>query len=496
MNIPRSILRLALLLSCFFSISICLAQSDPAPAHSGGPGSAQSDYLLDATRIDPAAADSTIASALRTIQPVVIEKTIKTLVGFGTRSTLSSMEKSLPEGQGINAAAEWIVAQFEQISRQCGGCLEVHRDTFTEPAGARIPEPTTIANIYAVLRGSDPVQAKRMVLVTGHYDSRNTNVLDARGTAPGANDDASGVAVSLECARALSKLHLPATVVFVAVAGEEQGLNGSSHLAKLARSEGWQLEAVLNNDIVGGNTTPEAKLQLKDRVRVFSEGVPVAATPEQARRIRALGEENDSPSRQLARAIADSALTYFPAAGGPFAPFLVSRPDRYLRGGDHTSFNREGFAAVRFTEWREDYNHQHQNVVIQPSGSSDPVLGDLIQFVDFNYVANVARLNAATLATLASAPGEPQKVTIDTQKLDNSTTLRWDAPEGAPKGTLYQVVWRETTSPDWQYTLPLVVPIGANGSPAPLNLPISKDNVVFGVRSVDAAGHRSLVVVP
>jgi hypothetical protein len=483
MNLPRSVL--------FYTLALFVTAV--ATPHC----EAQPDFKIDAGAANPATPDPAIEQALRTIQPQRIHQIIDTLVNFGTRNTLSSMETGLPKGEGVSAAADWIAGQFEQISRDCGGCLEVHRDTFTEPVGDRIPQPTTITNLYAVLRGSDPVQGKRMVLVTGHYDSRISNVLDARNPAPGANDDASGVAVSLECARALSKLHLPATLVFVAVAGEEQGLNGSAHLAKLAKSEGWQLEAVLNNDIVGGNTTPGDALQLKDRVRVFSEGVPAAATPDQERRIRAIGKEHDSPSRELARAVADTARTYFSSpTAEPFSAFLVFRPDRYLRGGDHTSFNREGFAAVRFTEWREDYNHQHQNVVIPPSGSSDPVLGDLIQFVDFNYVANVARLNAATLATLASAPGEPQKVSIDTQKLDNSTTLRWDAPEGASNGILYQVVWRETTSADWQYTLALVAPIGANGSPAPLNLPISKDNVVFGVRSVDAAGHRSLVVVP
>jgi hypothetical protein len=480
MNLPRSIPRLGLLLAPFFCA---------AALH------AQPDFLVNAAPIAPAAPDLTIARALQTIQPAHIEETIKALVGFGTRNTLSSMETDLPPGQGINAAADWIAAKFEQISQGCGGCLEVHRDTFTEPAGDRIPQPTTITNIYAILRGADPTQAKRMVLVTGHYDSRNTNVLDAHSAAPGANDDASGVAVSLECARALSTLHLPATVVFVAVAGEEQGLNGSSHLAKLARSEDWQLEAVLNNDIVGGNTTPGDSLQLKDRVRVFSEGVPLAATPEQARRIRALGEENDSPSRELARAVADTARTYFPtASSSPFSAFLVSRPDRYLRGGDHISFNREGYAAVRFTEWREDFNHQHQNIVLPPPGSSDPILGDLIQFVDINYVANVVRLNAATLATLASSPGEPAKVAMVTKKLDNGSTLQWEAPAGAAASVHYELLWRETTATDWQF-VQAVAP-QADGTPITATVPISKDNVIFGVRAVDAAGHRSLVVVP
>jgi Peptidase family M28 len=492
MRFPVSIPRLCTRLSPRFGLTLALPLCCLA-AH------AQPDFQLKTTAVAPATPDPAIARALQTIQPVHIEETIKTLVGFGTRSTLSSVESDLPPGQGINAAANWIAAQFEQISHDCGGCLEVHRDTFTEPAGtelnSRIPQPTTITNIYAILRGADPIQAKRMVLVTGHYDSRNTNVLDAHGAAPGANDDASGVAVSLECARALSKLHLPATVVFVAVAGEEQGLNGSSHLAKLASSQGWQLEAVLNNDIVGGNTTPGDTLQLKDRVRVFSEGVPLAATPEQARRIRALGEENDSPSRELARAVADTAHAYFPAdSGSPFFAFLVARPDRYLRGGDHISFNREGYAAVRFTEWREDFNHQHQNIVLPPAGSTDPILGDLIQFVDFNYVANVARLNAAALATLASSPGEPVKVAILAKRLDNESTLQWEAPAGAGVNIHYELLWRETTAPDWQF-IQSVAPQAAS-SPLTATVPISKDNVILGVRAVDAAGHRSLAVVP
>jgi len=464
-------------------------------------GRSQPDFQLNANPLAPETPDPAIARALQAVQPTRIEQTIKTLVGFGTRSTLSSLfsnsEPGLPPGQGINAAGDWIAAQFAEISQECGGCLEIHRDSFIEPVGQRVPQPTPITNVYAILRGRDPVQARRMVLVMGHYDSRNTDVLDARGASPGANDDASGVAVTLECARALSKLRFPATLVFAIVAGEEQGLYGSSHLAKLARSEGWQIEAVLSNDIVGGNTTPGDTLQLKDRVRVFSEGIPAAATPEQIRRIRALGEENDSPSRQLARAVADTARAYFPAAcGSPFAAFLVFRPDRYLRGGDHLSFNQEGFAAVRFTEWREDYNHQHQNVVRPAAGSTDPILGDLPEFIDFNYVANVARLNAATMATLASSPGEPAKVAMLTDKLENGATLRWQPPAGA-KVDHYEIVWRETSAPEWQF-VQNVKPAAkeASDQSVAFTVPVSKDNVVFGVRAVDAEGHRSLTVVP
>ena len=466
-----------------------------------GAAIAQPDYALHATAVGPAPVDPAISRALTAIKPQQIEETIKTLVGFGTRSTLSSMETDLPPGQGINAAADWIAGQFDAISKECGGCLEVKRDTFTaDPASGapwarRIPKPTTITNVYAILRGTDPAQAKRMVLVTGHYDSRNSSNNDDHGAAPGANDDASGVAVSLECARALSKLKFPGTIVFVAVAGEEQGLVGSGHLAKLAKDEGWGLEAALNNDIVGGNTTPGDTFQLKDRVRVFSEGVPQAATPEEARAIRALGKENDSPSRELARAIAETAHTYLSHAGAakPFAASLVDRPDRYLRGGDHSSFNHEGFAAVRFTEWREDYNHQHQNIVMPPAGSNDPILGDLIRFVDFSYVAQVARLNAATLATLAFAPSEPQKLTIVNKMTENGSTLTWEPPVGGGVAH-YEVLWRETTASNWQY----VKRVAATAAewPVTVSLPVSKDNVIFGVRAVDAKGHRGLVVVP
>lgn len=458
---------------------------------------AQPDFQRYGKPLAPAPADPSIVKAIGVIDPSRIEQTIHTLVGFVTRNTLSSMETSLPPGEGINAAADWIASQFEQISQGCGGCLDVKRDTFvadpTNAAGTpwanRIPQPTRITNIYAILRGSDPAQSRRMVLVTGHYDSRSLNVLDARSASPGANDDASGAAVSLECARALSTLHFPATVVFATVAGEEQGLVGSAHLANLAREEGWQLEAVLNNDIVGGNTTPGDMLQLKDRVRVFSEGVPLAAPPEQIRRIRGLGEENDSPSRQLARAIAGVARTYFASSPESFTAFLVNRPDRFGRGGDHTSFNREGFPAVRFTEWREDYNHQHQDVAMPSSGSTEPVLGDLQQFVDFKYVAKVARLNAAVLATLAASPGIPEKVTIEAR---TGTTLRWQNSPG--KADHYEVVWRETTAPDWQYVENVATPPA--GGTAVITLPVSPDNVDFAVRAVDAAGHRGLPVVP
>jgi len=427
--------------------------------------------------IHPAKPDPAISKALAGINPGEIENTIKTLVAFHTRSTLSSME-NLPPGQGINAAADWIEAEFKRTAAECGGCLEVARDVFTEEPKYRIPKPTTLTNVYAILRGSDPAQAKRMYLVTGHYDSRNTDVLDARGEAPGANDDASGVAVSLACARALSKLKPASTLVFVAVAGEEQGLLGSHHLAALAKSNGWQLEGVLNNDIVGGNTTPGDPLQDKSVVRVFSEGIPTAATAEQAKQLDSLGYASDSPSRELARAVLEASIAY----SARFRAVLEFRRDRFLRGGDHTSFNQEGFAAVRFTEWREDFDHQHQNLRTE----NGVEYGDLLKFVDFGYVTQVARLNAATLAILAASPPPPTNPQLLTTNLDNNTSIEWESD--APAGTQYEVVWRELSAPQWERSV-----IVADRK---VTLPVSKDNVIFGVRSVDPAGHRSLTVVP
>jgi hypothetical protein len=442
---------------------------------------------IEAAPLDPA-----IQAALGQISARQIRRTIEKLVSFHNRNTLSSMDTGLPAGQGVTAAADWIAQQFVDYSADCGGCLEVKRDTFTQeaepPPQGRIPQPTTITNVYAVLRGTDPKEAARMILVTGHYDSRNSDTMNTKDAAPGANDDASGVAVSLECARVLSRLKLPATLVFVAVAGEEQGLNGSRHLARLAKSEGWRLEGVLNNDIVGGNTTPGDTLQDKSQVRVFSEGIPATATPDEVKRITALGLESDSPSRELARAIADVGRSYQRAT--PFHPELIFRRDRYLRGGDHSSFNQEGFPAVRFTEWREDFNHQHQDVRVE----NGVQYGDLLQFVDFDYVANVARLNAATMATLAAAPPPPEKVRIVTKGLDNGSTLHWTAGAGAAAGTGYEIVWRETQAPDWQRSVPAKTQ--SDGDTFSVTVPVSKDNVILGVRSIDAAGHRSVAVTP
>jgi acetylornithine deacetylase/succinyl-diaminopimelate desuccinylase-like protein len=424
------------------------------------------------------AVDGRIVTALRAVSAERIRANIEKLVSFGTRSTLAAQDPAaIASGRGIGAAREWIKSEFERYAKDCGGCLEVKTDSFTEPAAERIPQPTEITNVYAVLKGINPENAKRIVLVTGHYDSRNSDTLDVKGDAPGANDDGSGTAVSLECARVLSKLKFPATIIFLTVAGEEQGLNGSKHFAKMAKEQGWNVEAVLNNDIVGGDKSAE---QDHSVVRVFSEGLPAAAAEPDIRRIRGLGGENDSASRELARYVAEVGRAY--DAG--VKPMLVFRLDRYLRGGDHYSFNQQGFAAVRFTEFREDFHHQHQNV----RSENGVEYGDLPKFVDFDYVARVTRLNAATLASLASGPAPPANVHLLTKDLENDSTLTWESlPGGLAAG--YEVVWRATTSPDWEHEEKV-------GNATRATLKLSKDNVIFAVRAVDAQGHRSLPVVP
>lgn len=423
-------------------------------------------------------ADPQIQSALRQISAQRIQANIEKLVSFGTRSTISAQDvQAIASGHGIGAAREWIKSEFEHYSKDCGGCLEVKEDTFTQEPADRIPKATQLTNVYAVLKGADPENSKRIVLVTGHYDSRNSDTLDVNGDAPGANDDGSGTAVSLECARVLSKLKFPATIIFLTVAGEEQGLNGSRHFAKLAKDEGWDIEAVLNNDIVGGDKSPEQDHLV---VRVFSEGLPAAATDLDIRRIRGLGGENDSESRQLARYIAEVGRSYEPGV----KPTLIFRLDRYLRGGDHSSFNQQGFAAVRFTEFREDFHHQHQNVRTE----NGIEYGDLPKFVDYDYVAAVARLNAATLASLALAPAPPGNVHLLTKDLENDSTLTWTPSPGGLAAD-YEVLWRRTTSPEWEH-------VQKFGNVNRATLKFSKDNVIFAVRAVGRDGQPSLPVVP
>jgi hypothetical protein len=337
-----------------------------------------------------------------------------------------------------------------------------------------------LTNIVATLKGTQPESAARVYVVSGHYDSMCGMATDSRCDAPGANDDASGTAAVLEMARVMAKYQFDATIVFMTVPGEEQGLLGATYFAEQAKKNGTAIDAMFTNDIIG-NTLGGNGVRDRSTVRVFSEGVPSNETTQEANVRRGVGGENDSASRQLARFIKDACESYV----SPFKVMMVYRRDRYLRGGDHIPFLERGFAAVRFTEVNEEYRHQHQNV----REENGVKFGDLPEFVDFAYVADVARVNAASLAMLALAPVRPKNVVIVTSRLSNDTELKWDA-NAEPDVTGYEIVWRETTSPVWTNS----VSVGKVTSYVLKGM--SKDNYFLGVRAVDREGNRSVVSFP
>ena len=416
-----------------------------------------------------------INKMLKEISAKNIETSIRKLVSFGTRNTLSEQDDP---ARGIGAARDWIFGEMQKISNDCGNCLQVEKQTFLQPKAARVAEPTNLTNVYAVLKGTtDP---DRIYVVSGHYDSMCSSPTDAKCDAPGANDDASGTAAVIELARVMSKRKFDATIIFMTVPGEEQGLLGATYFARTGVETKMNIEAMFTNDIIGGvmsyKNSPDRK-----KVRVFSEGVPSDETEQQAGTRRSVGGENDSSARQLARYIKESSDKYLK----DFSVWMIYRRDRYLRGGDHIPFLERGFAAVRFTEPNEDYTHQHQNVRTE----NGIQYGDLPEFVDFGYIANVAKVNMISLASLALAPAKPKNVGIVTARLTNDTDLKWDANTDADLAG-YEVVWRETTSAVWTNSKFV-------GNVLTFTAPeMSKDNYFFGVRAVDKDGNKSPVVYP
>jgi hypothetical protein len=418
-----------------------------------------------------------ISNIVREIDARNIEATIRKLVSFGTRSTLS--EQNDPK-RGIGAARDWLYSEFLKAAESSQGRMTVEKQSFEQQKAARVPQPTMLTNIVATLKGSQPESTDRIYVVSGHYDSMCSSPTDAKCDAPGANDDASGTAAVLEMARVMAKYEFDATIVFMAVAGEEQGLLGSTHFAEEAKKKNWNIDAMFTNDIVG-NTLGGNGVRDRNTVRVFSEGVPSNETEAEATTRRSVGGENDSASRQLARFIKETANTFVPQ----FKVMLVYRRDRYGRGGDHIPFLERGYPAVRFTEVNEEFRHQHQNVRVE----NGVQYGDLPQFVDFAYVANVARVNAASLAALAWAPSRPKGVTILAARLSNDTDLRWDANK-EPNLAGYEIVWRDTTSPVWTNSK-------AVGNVTSYTMKgMSKDNYFFGVRAIDKDGNRSPITYP
>lgn len=406
-----------------------------------------------------------------------LRATVEKLASFGTRHTLSETQS---EFRGIGAARRWIKAEMDKIAAQSGGRLSVESQSFTAKAdGNRVFRDVEVVNILATLPGADPASKDRIYLISGHYDSIPSDPKDAASDAPGANDDASGVAVVMELARIMSRHTFEATIVFACVAGEEQGLVGSRFLAKQFRLRNANIAGMITNDIVGNSVST---LGVRDdrRVRVFSEGMP-AQESEEDRKIRiAIGAESDSPARQLARYFEETARLYMPA----FETILVNRKDRFLRGGDHAAFSEQGYPAIRITEMQENYDRQHQNVRTEGCRS----YGDVVECVDFAYLARVARVNAAALASLALAPAPPANARIITARLENTTTLAWDLGK-EPDLAGYEVVWRRTSAPTWEASRSI-------GLVATYTHELSKDHFIFGIRAVDRDGHRSVVAYP
>ena len=351
--------------------------------------------LAAAAPLPPPGPNPQIIEAAREVSPGNIEATIRKLVSFGTRHTLA---ETASDTRGIGAARRWLQAEFERVGRESGGRLQVTTDAFTQPAGFRNPQPVEVVNVVATLPGSQPESRERIYVVSGHYDSRALDVADATSDAPGANDDASGVAAVLELARVMSKRQWDATLVFLAVAGEEQGLFGATHWAKQAREKNLNIAGMITDDIIGSSRADDGRVD-NTHVRLFAEGVPpVRVVPDALHQTIQLGGENDSPTRELARFIKAAAE----AGNAPgLTVDIIYRRDRYLRGGDHFPFLEAGYPAVRFTEPNEDFHHQHQDV---RRGADGVQLGDLPEFCDYDYIAQVARVNLAALGALALAP--------------------------------------------------------------------------------------------
>ena len=420
--------------------------------------------------------DTEIEAMVKEISVDSLAQNLNKLVGFGTRATLSNQSSSV---KGIGAARAWILTRFNDYAKASNGRLSAFIDTTTYNADKRrVNRPIILGNVVATLKGTDP-NDKRIFVISGHLDSRRSNDMDSVGDSPGANDDGSGTVAVMECARVMSKHSFPATIIFVTVSGEEQGLLGAYFMANKAKKENWKIEAVLNNDIMGSNNSNETNIVDNTRIRVFSEGLSVTDTGRVAMQIRNLGLENDGRSRQLARYVKEVGERYVEN----LEVMMIYRNDRFLRGGDHTAFVENGFAAVRITEMNENYTRQHQDIRVE----NGIKYGDLIEHIDFEYLRKNTSMNLANLANLAKAPAVPEEVKLDVKKLTNSSYLYWKAPKtGSVKG--YYILIRETTSPVWQkkvYTESLE-----------MRLPYSKDNYFFAVQAVNETGNESLPVIP
>jgi Peptidase family M28 len=421
--------------------------------------------------------DPEIEQMVKDVSADSLQAYIYKLVSFGTRHTLSTQKDA---NRGIGAAKYWVLGKFNQYAKQSGGRLTARIDSTTyQPDNRRVDTPINLGNVVATLKGTDP-RDKRIFIISGHLDNMRTNVMDRAGDAPGANDDGSGTAAVMECARVMSKRSFPATIIFVAMSGEEQGLLGARYMAEKAKKENWNIEAVLNNDIMGSNNSNGTNIINNTRVRVFSEGMPAYEMDKNGAYIRQYGLENDGKARQLARYMKEVSERYV----DNLEVVMIYRNDRFGRGGDHTPFVENGFAAVRVTEMNENFTHQHQDVRTE----NGIKYGDLPEYMDFEYLRKNTAMNLVNLANLAKAPAMPEEVAIETSGLgDNTTSLNWKQPASG-KAQGYYVMIRETTSPVWQKKL--------FTSATAINIPYSKDNFFFAVQAVGPNGNESLPVIP
>lgn len=420
--------------------------------------------------------DPEIEGMVKEISPDSLQAYIKTLVAFGTRNTLSNQNAT---NRGIGASRNWVLQKFQEAAKQSAGRFTCFIDTTTlQPDGRRVDRSILLGNVVGTLKGTNPAD-NRIFIISGHLDNMRSSPTDSIGDAPGANDDGSGTAAVIECARVMSKHSFPATIIFVAVSGEEQGLLGATFMSEKAKKENWNVEAVLNNDIIGSNNSNETNITDNTKVRVFSEGLPAFETEKNAVTIRNLGLENDGKSRQLARYVKEIGERYI----DNLQIIMVYRNDRFLRGGDHTPYVQRGFAAVRFTEMNENYTRQHQNIRTE----NGIEYGDLEKHIDYEYLRKNTAMNLANLANLAKAPSVPDSVKMDVKKLSNATYLFWNKPKfGKVKG--YFILIRETTSAFWQKKI--------FTSETEAKLPYSKDNYFFAVQSLSENGNESLPALP
>lgn len=421
--------------------------------------------------------DSEIKQMVDEISRDNIEKIVRKLVSFNSRNNLSTQTDP---NRGIAASWNWIKSEMEKSIPVSEGRLSVELVSYKVGGeGQRIKNEIELKNVVATLKGNNP-NDDRIFLVSAHLDSRAANNNDGEVFAPGANDDASGVAAIMEMVRIMSKKSFSGTIIFTAVSGEEHGLLGAKHMASLAKSEGWNLVAMLNNDMIGNSGSSGTLLNDNMRVRIFSEGVPALETEQMARMRSYTSGENDGKARQLARYVKEIGERYV----DQLTVSLIYRNDRFGRGGDHTPFCKLGFTAVRITEFNENYNRTHK-VVEEKDGIH---YGDTPEFVDYEYVRKNAGINLATLANLASAPYAPQKVGIKLSGMSNSSTLSWEAPEKGKKVAGYYLLMRETYQALWERKTYV--------EGTTITVPYSKDNYFFAVQSVDEDGHESVPVFP